>query len=124
MFIRYKSQQFGSSDNNSSYSCKIIQYSNITKELTFNYASFGFYWSVRQEGCGLFKSNRLRRGALGDLGVFLAVGNVGAVTAVEHGDGSVGKLGDVLVGLGLFFGGHELKGAFQCDSEWIVRLDG
>src|SRR5205807_5951312 len=67
----------------------------------------------------LFRSG-CRISVFGDLSVFLAIGDVGAETAVNNRDTAI-ELVDVFVLVGLDLGFDELKGTFDGDTQWVDR---
>src|SRR5262245_61714420 len=75
-----------------------------------NPTTFGADGGGCQEFLGLLKVDRLWVGALGNLGVLFAVGDVRSEAAVENGDAGAVKCLDVLGFVGGDFGFNELFG--------------
>ena len=65
----------------------------------------------------------LRVGVFGDFGIFSTIGYVRTKAAVEDFD-AIAEISDVLLGLGLEFGGVEFAGFFQGNSVRVFRFDG
>src|SRR6516164_11476221 len=78
----------------------------------------------RREHCAaLLQRQRLRLAILGDLGVLLLVGDVGAVTAVEHLDACVREVLDETVGVGFLLQADDLTCTLERHGVRVVLLE-
>jgi hypothetical protein len=66
--------------------------------------------------------HRLGVGVFGDFGIFLAIGDVWAKTAIEVLD-AIAKVGNVFLGFGFEFFGVELKSSLKCDVVRVILLE-
>src|SRR6516165_5669970 len=77
----------------------------------------------REHRAALLQRQRLRLAILGDLGVLLLVGDVGAVSAVEHLDACVREVLDETVGVGFLLQVDDLTCTLERHGVRVVLLD-
>src|SRR5262249_39154335 len=76
-----------------------------------------------QQGTALLQGQRLRVALLGDLGILLLVGDVGAVAPVQHLDTVLGEVLDEARGVRRLLGADHLARALERDGVRVVLLE-
>ena len=103
----------------------IKRYSNFDKKLFLLAGEATFFASGRgggEEFFGFVVGDRGGLSVFGDLGVFLAVGDVGPEPAVQNLDGGIGKRAQHFVGRRLPGRGDQLQRPFAADGVGVFVL--